>query len=173
MLRFFYIFVYSVSVLAVLRYKFFDIRVLRGENHESHSKQCIRTCCEYFQRLVEILDLEYRVRAGALAYPVLLHGLDFFRPSRKIIEIFKQFVSVIRDLQAPLRESLFAYRALASFAFSIYYLFISEHSFTSRAPVDLSLFFIRETFVVELDEDVLHPLIILRIAGLYFPVPVI
>ena len=154
-------------------HEFIDVRMLRRHYHVCRTEECICSCCENFKNLIGILDLKVYVSAVALSDPVALHGLDLIRPSFKLVQIIKQPVSVISDLQIPLRQILLCDFSFASFTLTIYYLLVGKYSLAARAPVDRIVLLICKTLLIELDEEPLCPSVILRCACGDPAVPVI
>ena len=61
----------------------------------------------------------------------------------------------------------------ASFAFSFLYFLVRKSSEAARTPVDRSVGLVCKSLFVELEENPLRPLVVVRVAGDYASVPVV
>ena len=104
--------------------------------------------------------------------PVPLHRLDFVRPARQLIQIFKQLFCVVSDLHKPLRKFPSLNQRIRSPATAVNDLFIRKDRLVNRVPVDESSFFVNEAFSKKAREEPLFPFIVMRVAGFELSTPV-
>ena len=147
--------------------------MLRRDDHERRAEDGVHTGREHGQRRIGSLQFIDDFRTFGTADPVALHGLDVLGPSGQRVEAVQQAVGVIRDLQVPLGEALLRDRRVAALAAAFHDLFVGQHRLAGRAPVDRVLFLIGQAVLVELDEDPLHPLVVVLFIGAHLSVPVI
>ena len=92
--------------------------MLRRENDISHAEQGIGTCCEDFDFLFQIFNLELDQCPLTFPYPISLLGF-YFRQVIDEVEVFVESVSIFRYGQHPLLFfALFDGRA-AALAFAV------------------------------------------------------
>ena len=90
-----------------------------------------------------------------------------------MVEIRKEAVCIVGDLQEPLREVFLDDFILATPAASFFDLFICKDGVAAFAPVDLCFLLISEASLVEDLEKLLCVLVVVFTAGQDFSVPVI
>src|SRR5579859_7945538 len=108
------------------------------------------------------LKLKVDQSAFAAPDPVALNNPHFFRPALQLVEISQQFLSVLRRAHKPLLQlTLLDLRVFVTPAASIHHLLVGQHGGTLRTPVDLALFAIDQSFLVELEKEPLVPPVII------------
>ena len=163
--------VFFNGFLGVFCDEFRDNRMLWSDHHKGSTKQSVWTSSKDGQSFFVILNLKGDFSTFGTTNPILLGGLDFFWPFN-MINIFKQLIGIGRNLEEPLFHLfLFDFVATAP-AFTIFDLLVREHSLVDWAPPLVGFLLIGEAFFVKLEEAPLSPLIILRIRGVDFTVPV-
>ncbi len=101
---------YGITVLL-------DDRMLRSNDHEGYTIECVRTCGVYPQLLILLLYPEVHECTCGLAYPVLLLELYV----GKVINLFKslkELVCVLCDTEVPYFLCLLDYIAVAYVTFA-------------------------------------------------------
>ena len=157
----------------VIRDEFFDERVFRSKDHVGDAVDGVDTGGVNRNLIIHAFDLEGELGTGGSTNPVSLHGLDAFRPTGHMVEIRKETVCIVGDLQEPLREVFLDDFILATPAASFFDLFICKDGVAAFAPVDLCFLLISETSLVEDLEKLLCVLVVVFTAGQDFSVPVI
>ena len=171
-LTFFLICFYCSFILRAVsefRYK----RMFRGQNHVGYAEQRVRTRGVNLKLLFEVLNLKGHFRTGGTADPVLLHQLYLFRPARHFVQVLQQTIRIIGNLQIPLRQALLCHRCVAALTAAVHYLLVRQYGLAARTPVYRIVLLVCQSLVIELDENPLHPLVILFLASGNFPVPVV
>ena len=150
-------------------------RIFRRQNHESRAVDGVHTGREHGQLLVGVFHLEVDFTAIGLADPVFLHRSDLGRPAVQlaVVEVLQQTIRVIGDLEIPLGKVFLGDRGLAAFAGAVDHLFVSQYGLAARTPVDRVFFFVSQSFFKELNEDPLHPPVIILVTSSYFSVPIV
>ena len=115
---------------------------------------------------------EDHLRAGGFADPVALHLLDSLRPVQ-LVEVVEQPLGVFGDPEHPLLHRTPLHRMVAAFAAPVDHLFVGEHGPQRRTPVDRHFVEVGQPLFVELHEDPLGPLEVVRIGGVDLAIPVI
>ena len=147
--------------------------MLRRDDHERRAEDGVHTGREHGHRCIGALQLIDDFRTFGTADPVALHGLDVFGPAGQRIEAFQQTVCVVRDLQIPLGQALLRDRRVAAFAAAFHDLFVRQNGLAGRTPVDRIFFLICQAVLVELDEDPLHPPVVVLFVRADLSVPVV
>ena len=125
-------------------------------------------------RLVAALDLEVDVGADRAADPVALHPDDLLRPEAlELVQVVEQAVGVVGDLEVPLRELLLHDLGAAALAVAVDDLLVREHGLVVRAPVDRALLAVGQAALVQALEQPLVPAVVLRVARVQDPRPVV
>ena len=111
---------------------------------------------------------------GALgaADPVPLHREHALRPRLEQLHLLEQAVGVRRDAEEPLLEILRFDLEAAALAAPVDDLLVGEHGLVVRAPVDGRFLSVRETRLVELEEEPLGPLVVLGLVRRDLALPV-
>ena len=147
--------------------------MFRSQHHISHPVYGIHTGCVDFNSVFHSFYCKAELCTGGTANPVLLHGLNAFRPAFQLIQILEQSVCISSNLKEPLREVLFHYRILTAPASAFFYLFIGKNGVTGVAPVNLCFLLISQSAFIENFKQLLGMLIVIFATGQYFSVPVI
>src|SRR5690625_3574116 len=84
---------------------------------------------------------------------------------------FEQPIGVFRDAEHPLAHRAPDYRVAAALALAVDHLFVGEDRPERRAPVDRHLVDVGEAALVQLQEDPLRPLEVVRIGGIDLAIP--
>ena len=117
-------------------------------------------------------DAEIHQRARGLADPVALHLLDALGPVERV-EPREQALRVGGDLQHPLAHRTADHGVVAAFGASVDHFLVRKHRAERGAPVHRHLRHVGESLLVELLEDPLRPLVVLRVGGVHLAVPVV
>ena len=164
---------FEFCLFRVIRDEFFDKRVFRSEDHVGDAVDGIDTGGIDRDLVIRAFDFEGELGAGGAADPVSLHGLYAFRPAWHMVEICKETVCIVSDLQEPLREVFLDDFTLAAPAATFFDLFIRQNGVAAFAPVDFRFFLVSEASLVENLEEFLGVLVVVFAAGQDFSVPVI
>ncbi len=151
---------------------FFNKRMFRCQHTVCSTKQCIAAGCKDCELLVCAIDPKDNIGTHRLADPVALHFLGGFRPV-KIIQAFQQLFCIGSNLHDPLAHRFTDDRIAAALTLAVNDFLIGQHSFQLRAPVDRHISLISQSCLIHLEEDPLCPLVVVRITGTDFSVPVI
>ena len=116
--------------------------------------------------------MEREAQAFRAADPVLLHQPDLLRPAIQAIECGQEIVRVLRDLEEPLREFPAFDRRARTPAPAVDHLFVGKDGAIDRVPVHIRFGTVDQASLIELDEQPLLMLVVLRIAGRELPRPV-
>ncbi|OPZ76422.1 MAG: hypothetical protein BWY79_01632 [Actinobacteria bacterium ADurb.Bin444] len=153
--------------------------MLRRHHEESGSKEGIGARGEdgdlgAGQRIDRVLGRQAKddVTARRFANPVALHGDDPFGPVFQFVEVIQQAFSVISYAEEPLLELFGFHFGGTALTGTLDDLLIGQHGLARRAPVDRSLLPESEALSVELQEEPLCPLVVLRPAGDNLTVPI-
>ena len=146
--------------------------MLRRKHHEGGSVKCIwsgRIDCDL---LFPVLDREIHLCSIGFADPVGLHLLNLFRPVQ-LIQVIEKALCIRRDLQHPLAQVFLGHLCSAALAFSIHHFLVSKAGLTGRTPVDREFLLVSKALLEHFYKDPLCPLIVIRVCGVHFTVPVI
>ena len=99
-------------------------------------------------------------------------GRDDWGEGSVYVEIVDQAVCIFRDAQHPLALFLADNRRAAALTHALNDLFVCQHAFAARAPVDGHRGLVCQPVLVHLEEDPLRPLIVLRVCRVDDAVPV-
>jgi len=138
-----------------------DQRMLRRHDHVGRAEQRVRPGCEHAQR-VPGRERKVDLRALGAADPVALLHLDLL-DEVELVEAVEQFLRVVGDAQHPLALDLAHDLAAATLADAADDLLVRKAHLAARAPVDRHLHLVGEAGLVELQEDPLRPLVVLRV----------
>ena len=144
-----------------------DKRVLGGYREECDAEDRIAARGERGQhhaRFAVLFELEMDVNACALADPVFLHDANLLGPTLQFAQPLEEHVGILGDFEEPLLEILRLDDRVATPALAVLDLLVREDRRAFRAPVDRRLLAVCETSLVELDEEPLVPLVVLRTA---------
>ena len=152
-------------------------RVLRRNGNIANTHESVWPCCVYRQRgevgVRLTADTEAKLDAFGAADPIRLHGANLLRPATELVEVGKQFIAEVCNLDKPLRNfAAFNERARPPAA-SINDLLVGEYGLVYWIPVHLGFFLVGEPFLKEACEEPLLPAIIVGVAGGQFAVPVV
>ncbi len=112
------------------------------------------------------------LRAGGLADPVALHLLDALGPVDRV-DVLEEALGVGGDPEHPLAHRAADHRVVAALGAAVDHLLVGEDGAEGGAPVHGHLGDVGEALLVELLEDPLRPLVVLRVAGADLAVPVV
>ena len=114
-----------------------------------------------------------QLHAAAFSNPVSLHGAHGLGPAVQRVQALQQFFGIGSNANKPLRDLAPLDHGARAPAATIDDLFIGQHGLVYGIPVHRGHFFVDEAPLVELGKKPLLPLIVLRVAGGDFPVPII
>ena len=164
---------FQFGLLGIVFQKLVDQGMFRRQDDESDPIDCVWTRRVDGDFFLQTGDIETKFQAFTAADPVLLHGLDAFRPPRQELQVFQQAVGIIGDLEEPLFQVLFDDRRVAAPAFTFDDLFVGQDGVAFFAPVNFRFFAVSQTPFVEQFKDPLRPFIVFFMARSDFAVPVI
>ena len=144
--------------------------MLRGDNHIGCTKQGVAPGGEDGQH-VALGSIEVDLRTGGTADPVLLLS-DHAGQEVHGVQTVDQLLGVIGDLQHPLALLLADNGGAAALTDAVHDLLIGQHAFAGGAPVHGHAGLIGQTFLEQLEEDPLRPLIVAGIGGVDLAIPV-
>src|SRR5918995_228691 len=141
-----------------------DRRVLRAHNEERGAEERIWSGSEDLDGAVDF-DLEPDLGPLGAPDPVSLQRLDPLGPV--YIREVEELLSVVRDLEEPLRQVLLDDRRPAPLAAPVWanHLLAGQRRVVLRAPVDRGFLTVRQTLLEELHEEPLVPAVVLGVAG--------
>ena len=117
-------------------------------------------------------DAEHNLGAGGLADPVALHLLDALGPVDRV-DVLEEALGVGGDPEHPLAHRAADHGVVAALGAAVDHLLVGEDGAEGGAPVHGHLGDVGEALLVELLEDPLRPLVVLRVAGADLAVPVV
>ena len=136
-------------------------RMLGSELDRSCSKDRVDTSGENRDLLARLGDLEVNLRSLAAADPVALHSAHFLRPAFEFVQVAKQFIRVAGDTQEPLLQITLLYGSFfVSPAAAVHDLLVCQNGRALRTPVHLALAAVRQSALVELQEEPLIPAVV-------------
>ena len=157
--------------------------VFRGKHEEARAEQRVGTRGEHgddivFGRLgghVAVFVAQHEVDLGAFgaANPVGLLLLHALGPAFELVKIVEQFLSVIGDLQVPLREVALLDFGIAAPATALDNLLVRQNGLAARAPIHGRVAALDEATLPELLKNPLAPAIVLGVARHNGAVPVV
>ena len=155
-----------------------DELVLRCEHEEGATEERIGTRREHGDGLVgglARLVAERELHLGTLAAtdPICLHLLDALGPAGQLVEVIKQLLGVIGDLEVPLVELAALDGGMAAPARALLDLLVGEHGLAVGAPVDGIGLAICQALLVHLEEEPLAPAIVVLLARDDRAVPIV
>ena len=149
-------------------------RVFGGNGHECHTHQRVGASGKDLQFLFFAVNGvgEGDLHTDRLADPVFLHAAHLFRPAFEDFQIFQEFIGVLRDAQVVARDFTLFDNGAGTPAASVDHLFVGEHRFINRVPVNDLSFAIADALFQHFQEHPLVPAIVFRRAGGNFTRPV-
>ncbi len=105
--------------------------------------------------------------------PVPLHRPDVLRPAVEHVDTVQQLLGVVGNAEEPLRQLPLHDGRAAPVAEPVVHLLVGQHGLALRAPVHRRFLPVRESALVELDEQPLVPAVILGHARRHLAVPVV
>ena len=114
-----------------------------------------------------------QLHAAAFSNPVALHGAHGLGPAVQCVEALQQFFRIGGNTDKPLWNLAPLDHGARAPAAPIDHLLIGQNGLVHGIPVHRGHFFVNQAPLVELGKKPLLPLIILRVAGGNFPVPVV
>ena len=146
--------------------------VLRRKDHVGRPEERVATGRVDGDDVIRSRRLEVDERAGGLADPVALHLLDAVGPVKRV-EILEKTLGVLGDLEHPLAHRLADDGMVAALGASVYDFLVRQNRAERGTPVHRNLGDVGEPLLVELLEDPLRPLVILRVRRVDLAVPVV
>ena len=114
-----------------------------------------------------------QLHAAAFSNPVALHGAHGLGPAVQRVEALQQFFRIGGNTNKPLRDLAPLDDGARAPAAPIDHLLIGQNGLVHGIPVHRGHFFVDQTSLKELGKEPLLPLIVLRVAGSDFPIPVV
>ena len=147
--------------------------MLRRQHDEGHPVDSVDARGERLDLLArsELACVERHRDAFRPADPVALHHADLLWPV-DVLHI-QQFIGVLCDAEKPLRHLPPLHLCAATLARTVLDLLVGEGGLVLRAPVGRAFGSVRQTGFEHLQEEVLIPVVVLRIAGDDLPRPVV
>ncbi len=154
-----------------VREPFRHLRVLRRKHHVRRAEQ--RVAPRRVDRdLRPGRRAEIHQRPRRLADPVALHLLDALRPVERV-QILQKPLRVRRDPQHPLPHRTAHHRMVPALGASVDDFLVRQDRPQRRTPVHRNLRHVRQPLLVELLENPLRPLVVLRVRRVDLAVPVV
>ena len=157
--------------------------IFRGKHEETRAEQRVGTRGEHgddivFGRLgghVAVFVAQHEVDLGAFgaANPVGLLLLHTLGPAFELVKVVEQFLSVIGDLQVPLREVALLDFGIATPATALDNLLVRQNGLAARAPIHRRVAALDEATLPELLKNPLAPAIVLGVARHNGAVPIV
>jgi len=117
--------------------------MFRGKYHVGNPKERVRAGGVNFQRFRMPFDFKSYVRPFRTANPIPLHLLHWLRPIQ-IVKILQEAFGVSSNFKNPLAYTFADNPGFASFAETIYNLFVGKAGFARRAPIDWAFGFVSQ-----------------------------
>ena len=140
------------------------VRVFGSEHEEGRAKERVGAGREDGVFGAELVAAEDHLGALRAADPIALHRLDVLGPVDRV-QILKQPVGVVGDLEEPLFELTDLDLSAAALAAAVDYLLVGQDGLVARAPVDVGLLPVGEPGLKEFVEDPLRPAVVVGLAG--------
>ena len=148
-------------------------RRVGGDDEERRAVQRVGAGGEHGHRLVPSLDREPDLGTLGAADPVPLHQQHPVGPvALQRRHVRQQPVGVLGDLEIPLRQQPPDHFGAAPFAMAADHLLVGQDGLVDRAPVDIAVFAVGQSPLVEAQEQPLVPAVILRVGRVQPPRPV-
>jgi len=144
--------------------------VFRGDDHVGSTEQGIAAGGVHGQG-VPCSGAEVHLGAVAAADPVLLlggHALDVIQT----VQTVDQLIGISGDLEHPLALDAVHHLAAAALAHAVDNFLVGQHALAAGTPVDVHFLLVSQTVLVQLQEDPLGPLVVLRVGGVDLTIPV-
>ena len=145
--------------------------MLRRQHHEGRAPQRVGPRGEYLNRRARFRH-ECDLRAIAAPNPVRLHHFHRLRPV-DLFQVGQQLFTVVGDAELPLVQVFLDDRRVAAFAVAVLApdLLARQRRVTVGTPVDRGKLPVGQAHLVQLEEEPLGPLVILRVTADRFAVP--
>ena len=147
-------------------------RRVNGDNILGQGRGAARSPVRSAARAPVRCNPEIHQRPLGLANPVALHLLDALRPV-EAVEALQQLLGVGGDLQHPLTHRLADDGVVAALRLAVDDLLVRQDRAERRAPVHGHFGDVGEALLVQLLEDPLRPLVVLRVGRVDLAVPVV
>ena len=148
-------------------------RMASGDRDVGSAQEGVRTRGVNGHFLFAVGNVEGDLDPFGTANPVALHGFDLFWPVFQRVEVVKQLIGIVGDLNEPLRDLFALDFGVAAPAAAVDNLFVRQHRLIVRAPVHRRGFFINQAFFIQFGEEPLFPAVVFRLAGGQLAAPVI
>src|SRR3989344_8020498 len=146
--------------------------MLRRQHHIWHAKKRIRPRRKHFNLEFGIWNLEFYYCSFRPPDPILLYQFNFLRPVQ-LVQISKQPVGIIGNLQNPLAQSFSFHRRLAPLAPVALQILLRQSGFARRTPDNRLARFISQPFFEKLQKHPLRPFVIFLIGRVDLARPII
>ena len=151
-------------------------RMLRRHRDETHPEQRIRPRREHLDlgdtRHLATNDREPQPRPLAPPHPVRLHRPHPLRPARQLTQLRQQLLGIVRDPHRPLIQPPLLHRRARPPALAVDHLLVRQHGSVHRVPIDPALPPRHQPGPVQIQEQLLLPPVIGRLARRDLPRPV-
>ena len=165
------------------RYQVFQALILGRQHEEARTAQRIGTRGEHGNQIVVgglggyiaifVAQREHNLGTFRAANPVRLLLLYALGPTGKFIQVIQQFLSVIGNLEVPLRKVLLLHLGIAAPALAFDNLLVCQNGLAARAPVHRRITTLHQALLPELQENILAPAVILGVACHNGAIPVV
>ena len=122
------------------------------------------------KRVLATLESEPDFGAFGLADPLALHFKNAFGPI-ETIQILEQSLGISRYFQHPLAHQPSLDRVACLDILAILNFFVGQYGSLGWTPVDGNLLEVCKAPLMELEEDPLRPLVVVRVRCGYLPIP--
>ncbi len=141
------------------------------QRHETGAEQRVGAGGEHVE-LRAVRQVEGEAQPFRPADPVLLHDPDFLRPFVEAVERVQQILRIARDAEEPLAQLAPLHQGAGAPAAAVDHLLVGEHGHVDRIPVHVRFGAVDQIVVIEIQEQLLLVLVVVRIAGREFAGPV-
>ena len=150
---------------------FIDQRMLRCDNHESYTEQCIWSCCINLKLLICSIDIEVYKCTSRLTNPVFLLLLYICRIV-DILQALQKLICIFCNLQIPNRLRLLYNLAVADITLTSLTVLVGKNNLTAWTIVNECCITEYKSLLEHLQENPLCPLVELLIGCIDHTAPV-
>ena len=149
-------------------------RMLGGDRNEAHAHERVGAGRVDAQKLRGALEFvrEGEVHAFGATDPVLLHAADLLGPALKLVEVVKEFLSILRDAEVVAGDLALFDDGTRAPAAAFNHLLVGKHGLVDGVPVDDLGLAVGDALLEHLEEHPLAPAVVFGLASGDFARPV-
>ena len=147
--------------------------MFEGYRHITDAEQGIGTGSEHRELFRAAGNRKINFNPFRASDPVALHGAHGIGPAIEAVQFFQQLLTVIGNLQEPLRYFFPFHYCAGTPAPAVYHLLVGQYGLVYGIPVNRRGLLVNQPFPVQLGKKPLFPAVVLRPARGDFPAPVI